>query len=188
VRAEGALVYSTCTFNREENEDRVAAFIDEYPEWTVEPIDRTPGVSPGLDGVGVRVWPHRAAGEGQFVARLRAPASWQPARRDAIRRDSAGSDVRAAWSEFARRSLARAAAGALVVRGESISLAPRDPEVHPTILARPGLPLGRARPGRFEPAHALATTLAPRDATHTVCWDGDDPALTTYLAGNVVES
>src|SRR5262249_8433405 len=111
VRAGGALVYSTCTFNREENEDRVAAFLNEYPEWTVEPIDPARGVAPGLDGVGVRVWPHRAAGEGQFVARLRAPASWQPARPQTVRGDGIRSDVRAAWSEFSRRSLARAPDG-----------------------------------------------------------------------------
>ncbi len=190
VRPGGALVYSTCTFNREENEDRVVAFLDERPEWTLEPIDRAPGVSPGADGLGVRVWPHRADGEGQYVARLRAPLGWQPARRysRATRAGAAGSPVRAAWSDFARTQLVRAPEGDLFVRGDTVYLTPPDTGVSPSIVARAGLPLGRARPGRFEPAHALATTLAPQDAVLHVWWDSDDPALTTYLSGNVVES
>src|SRR5262249_9385225 len=160
-----------------------AAFLNEYPEWTVEPIDPAPGVAPGLDGVGVRVWPHRAAGEGQFVARLRAPASWQPARPQTVRGDGIRSDVRAAWSEVSRRRLARAREGDLVGGGGSLSLAPPARGVLSSIPPRPGLPLGRARPGRFEPAHALATALAPRDAIQTVRWEGDDPALASYLSG-----
>jgi NOL1/NOP2/fmu family ribosome biogenesis protein len=51
------------------------------------------------------------------------------------------------------------------------------------VLARPGLPLGRARPGRFEPAQALATSLDPGTAAMAVHWDADDPALGAYLSG-----
>src|SRR5262249_57464296 len=79
VRPAGMLVYSTCTFNREENEDRVAAFLDDYPDWTIEGPPPVAGAVSGVDGLGVRLWPHRVEGEGQDVARRRAPGPWAPA-------------------------------------------------------------------------------------------------------------
>jgi 16S rRNA C967 or C1407 C5-methylase (RsmB/RsmF family)/NOL1/NOP2/fmu family ribosome biogenesis protein len=187
VRPGGVLVYSTCTFNREENEDRVAAFLHDHPEWTVEPIPAAAsfgGAVSGVDGLGVRLWPHRMAGEGQYVARLRAPGSWVPAapahRPAKAEKESAA--VRQAWRDFSRTALRRAPEGELIVRGDTVYLAPNDCGVDPGVLARPGLPLGRARPGRFEPAPALATSLAPHDAVLTAELD---PA---FLTGNVVDS
>lgn len=69
----GLLVYSTCTMNRQENEDIVAYLVDELE---AEPID--------LGEIGHGVWrstlsdypcyrmlPHRAKGEGLFMAILR---------------------------------------------------------------------------------------------------------------------
>ncbi len=196
VRPGGVLVYSTCTFNREENEDRAAAFLDDHPEWTVEPIPDTGGLTPGLDGLGVRVWPHRAAGEGQYVVRLVAPANWDPAprpalprRKDRPARSDEAAAVRLAWSDFARTQLTGSAPldGELVIRGDTAYLARPDLDADPDRLARPGLPLGRARPGRFEPAPALATALTAADTVHCVHWDTGDPALRAYLTGNVVD-
>jgi 16S rRNA C967 or C1407 C5-methylase (RsmB/RsmF family)/NOL1/NOP2/fmu family ribosome biogenesis protein len=185
----GVLVYSTCTFNREENEDRVVAFLDDHPEWTVEPLAVVGGAVPGLDGLGLRLWPHRVDGEGQYVARLSAPADWEPTRPRRPRETRPDPAVRAAWLDFARSQLADVEfEGDLVVRGDTVYCGPSAAGVDPAVLARPGLPLGRARPGRFEPAHALATTLRPEQAAQHLRWTDDDPALAAYLSGNVVDS
>ncbi len=192
LRPGGVLVYSTCTFNREENEDRVAAFLDDHPEWTLDPIEAD-ATSPGIGGVGRRIWPHRTVGEGQYVARLRAPEDWQPAPRSAPRPPGTASElgadapVRSAWADFQHRQLATELDGDLVVRGDTVYLAPPRTGVPGGIAARAGLPLGRARPGRFEPAPALATSLRAGEARQRVQWDDDDGPLWTYLTGNVVE-
>ena len=70
VRPGGRLVYATCTFNLQENEQQVQAVLD-TGDWKLLPVPM-PGVSPGLSGLAdcARVWPHRAAAEGQFVAVL----------------------------------------------------------------------------------------------------------------------
>ena len=47
-------------------------------------------------------------------------------------------------------------------------------------LSRPGLPLGRRRPGRFEPAHALATAIEPSQAAELSGWSPE------YLRGETV--
>jgi 16S rRNA C967 or C1407 C5-methylase (RsmB/RsmF family)/NOL1/NOP2/fmu family ribosome biogenesis protein len=186
----GVLVYSTCTFNREENEDRIAAFLDDHPEWAVEPLPPVGGAVPGVDGLGLRLWPHRVDGEGQFVARLRAPDDWEIGhRRRPSRAAAPDPTVRAAWHDFAARQLVDAEIhGDLIVRGDTVYCGPSGSGVDPTAPARPGVPLGRARPGRFEPAHALATTLRPEQARHRVHLSDDDPYLRMFLSGNVVDS
>ena len=68
VRPGGRLVYSTCTFNPAENEENIAWFLREYPEWRTEAFQL-----PGIDGeTGMfTCLPHRTKGEGQFAALLR---------------------------------------------------------------------------------------------------------------------
>ena len=68
VRPGGRLVYSTCTFNPAENEENIAWFIRENPEWHTEAF-HLPGIE-GTDGA-FTCWPHRTKGEGQFAALLR---------------------------------------------------------------------------------------------------------------------
>ncbi|MBD2872812.1 RsmB/NOP family class I SAM-dependent RNA methyltransferase [Paenibacillus arenilitoris] len=84
----GLLVYSTCTFSPEENEQQIADFLAEHPDFSVLPIPCRYGWAPGradlvdkpsnldeerlrgIEGT-VRLWPHRIEGEGHFAALLR---------------------------------------------------------------------------------------------------------------------
>jgi len=179
VRPGGVLVYSTCTFAPEENEQQVAAFLAEHQGWEVLEIPWREGFAPGRPdwcqdapaGIErtVRLWPHRLRGDGHFVARLGAGAGGcQPARGRAPRprgrgpaRGSGAGDTLAAWRAFAAE-MVREPLAAPMVAGERAYLVP-DEELAATGLRwfRPGLPLGRRRPGRFEPAHALALALGP---------------------------
>ncbi|MEZ4506897.1 MAG: RsmB/NOP family class I SAM-dependent RNA methyltransferase [Thermomicrobiales bacterium] len=78
VAVDGYLVYSTCTFAPEENEQVIAAFLDDHPAWTLERL-QLPGATPGrtdwadtthdLSGM-ARLWPHRIEGDGHTIARL----------------------------------------------------------------------------------------------------------------------
>ena len=84
LRPGGELVYSTCTFNTQENEEQIAAFLRRHPEFEVMPVrDRVPDSSqlyPGIPVSGLedeqagrmaRIWPWDGAGEGHFCALLR---------------------------------------------------------------------------------------------------------------------
>jgi len=66
---------------------------------------------------------------------------------------------------------------AIVAVGDRLYLAP-DRALGP--LSRPGLPLGRRRPGRFEPAHALATAVRPEHAAQRAEWSAE------YLRGEAI--
>jgi len=69
VKAGGRMVYVTCSLLTDENEDRVAGFLERHPEFTVKPI--------ALDGVThvtregyLRLTPYRAGTDGFFAAVL----------------------------------------------------------------------------------------------------------------------
>ena len=68
VRPGGKLVYSTCTFNRLENEGTVREFLRTHPDFEPDAFD-LPGVGASRDGC-LRLWPHRIEGEGHFLARF----------------------------------------------------------------------------------------------------------------------
>jgi len=170
------LVYSTCTFAPEENEQQVAGFLAAHPDWELLELPAHQGFTPGrpdwsADGLPelartVRLWPHHLRGEGHFIAKLARPGSGGrlptgplptgplPAGPGAGRQA-----VVDAWRGFAADALEEEPAGVTVV-GERAYLVP-DPEVAGAgvRLVRPGLLAGRVRPGRFEPAHALAMAV-----------------------------
>ncbi|MDO4467964.1 MAG: RsmB/NOP family class I SAM-dependent RNA methyltransferase [Bacillota bacterium] len=70
LRKDGILVYSTCTYAKEENEDVIRWFVENYPD--MEVID--PGVSFGREGLDLpfarRIFP-MDQGEGHFICKLR---------------------------------------------------------------------------------------------------------------------
>ena len=88
VRPGGRLVYSTCTFNLEENEACIAAFLARRSDFELLPAPAFPGSAAGggsvlLEQAGLgkgvrssleqalRLWPHLLPGDGHFVAVMR---------------------------------------------------------------------------------------------------------------------
>ncbi|ABO51720.1 Fmu (Sun) domain protein [Desulforamulus reducens MI-1] len=57
LRPGGEVVYSTCTFSPEENEQQMQSFVAKYPDFELVELRR--------------LWPHQVKGEGHFVAKLK---------------------------------------------------------------------------------------------------------------------
>ena len=180
VRPGGRLVYSTCTFAPEEDEEAVAAFLESHPEFTPEIIE-TPWFVPGENG-SHRMWPHKLLGEGHFAAVLR--------RRDGEEEDRsvcAGEKLPKEWAAFARDLDIRLPEGKAVTFGSTLFWAPEDlPDLRGLKVLRPGLELGTCLKGRFEPAHALALWL--KDCRCTQDIDAEGPEAAAYLHGDVIAS
>ena len=67
----GKLVYSTCTFDRDEDEGTIEYILEKYPQMAVVPQKPEYGFegSRGIEGC-LRLFPHRLEGEGHFLALL----------------------------------------------------------------------------------------------------------------------
>lgn len=205
VRPGGVLVYSTCTFNTEENEDRIAAFLSEHPDWSAEDARISPLFAGGrIDGT-ARLWPHRLTGEGHFVALLRLSPSAAPpsaafdptgnvhrkAPKSGDRRGRngrSGTDDASAWEEFRAQFAPGYANRDISMRGDYVSdffRTAKSPAAD--VFVRSGTPLGRIRPGRFEPSQALAGQLSAEDVTMAIDWPEDEPRWRVYLRGEEIE-
>lgn len=180
VRPGGRLVYSTCTFAPEEDEETVAAFLESHPEFAPEPVE-APWFVPG-ENASYRMWPHKLLGEGHFAAVLRktqGESGEVPA--------CPGEKCPKAWESFAKELDIALPEGKAVSFGQSLYWAPMElPELNRLKVLRPGLELGIERKGRFEPAHALALWL--KTCAVAESFPPESPEMKAYLHGDVVPS
>ena len=162
----GTLVYSTCTFAPEEDEETADWLARAFPELTCTEQKK--------------IYPHRERGEGHFAARFikedgeraafRAPKL--PADRAAV----------AAYRAFAGDFLRRPIEGAFASFGSSLCLLPG--EVFPLgglRVLRCGLQLGTMEGKRFVPAHALALGVPRQDIAALCNYPQED--IARYLHG-----
>ena len=178
LRPGGRLVYSTCTFAPEENEQAIAAFLETHPEFTPEKVD-APWFTSCENG-GFRLWPHKLRGEGHFAAVLRKAEG--DSEEITIPK---GEKLPKAWSEFAKSLDITLPEGKAVLFGSSLYWAPAEmPDISRMKVLRPGLELGEMKKDRFEPAHALALWL--KTAKQTVDFSWDSKAIKDYMHGLTV--
>lgn len=178
LKPGGRLVYSTCTFAPEENEQVVAAFLTNHPEFTALEIT-APWFAAGENGT-FRMWPHKLLGEGHFAAVLQktageegSPAMEQPQK------------LPRQWLDFAKTLQITLPAGKAVLFGTSLYWAPEDmPSLRGIKVMRPGLELGEVKKDRFEPAHALALWL--KTAANTVDFSAESNEMKAYMHGQTL--
>ena len=179
VRPGGLLVYSTCTFAPEENEETVAAFLREHPEFTPEPAD-APWFASG-ENASVRLWPHKLLGEGHFAAVLRKTGQPEEEAPERTKTEK----LPQLWEAFARELGITLPQGKPISFGQSLYWAPIQlPQLRGLRVLRPGLELGELKKDRFEPAHALALWL--RDAKNVQDYASDSPQMAAYLHGETL--
>ena len=178
VRPGGRLVYSTCTFAPEENEQAIAAFLQRHPDFYPEAV-----AAPWFTAVGngsFRLWPHKLLGEGHFAAVLRRQGDDEvPEAPDTAEK------LPKVWTEFARELGIVLPEGKAVLFGQSLYWAPMQmPNLNRLKVLRPGLELGTVKKDRFEPAHALALWLHDCQNTHDLQADGEE--IAKYMHGETI--
>lgn len=178
LRPGGRLVYSTCTFAPQEDEDAVAAFLEAHPDFVPEPAD-----APWFTQSGpamYRLWPHKLLGEGHFAAVLRKLGQEEEALLS-----PAGQKLPKQWEGFARELGIHLPPGRAEQFGDTLWWVPAGmPELDRLKVLRPGLELGQVKKDRFEPAHALALWLGK--CSREVSFPPDSDAIRDYLHGQVL--
>ncbi len=183
LRHGGVMVYSTCTFSPEENEQVIASFCADHPEFSLEEIKTEQfesGRAEWLKDVPLpqvewtkRLWPHRLKGEGHFVARLRKEEGLAAKRQGVVRRGKE-KKMLAEYTGFAKEHFVdermfEASGSALSFFGDTLYAVPQIlPKLDGLRVVRPGLELGKNKKNRFEPSHALGMALKREEVTHGV--------------------
>lgn len=192
LKPGGVIVYSTCTFSKEENEDVIEYFLERHPDFTLEEMER--------------FWPHKVDGEGHFVAKL-------------VRRGCVDTDLKAdrktkknknsknrknetkpaltkenmkLLSEFLDETISEDMAAwiknsRLVMFGERLYRLPdMEVDIKGLKVQRAGLHIGEFKKQRFEPSHSLALALKLSEAKNVVKLTWDDPQTTGFFNGQSV--
>lgn len=199
LKPGGMLLYSTCTFSVEENEKNIAWLLERRPELSLaEPewdAHFSPGAAEGFASC-IRLFPHRAKGEGHFAALLKknadAPQEMSGLCKknsgkvcSAKRQDRLCEDPRLA--EFLS-GIAVGLNGDLFAQNERMYLIPENTQVRPSLrYLRTGLYLGDLKKGRFEPSQALALCLRDRDYIQSVSFEAEDGRVRRYLKGETLD-
>lgn len=184
VAPGGFLVYSTCTFNRTENEGVLEAFLASNPSFSPVDLPLLPGLLAGDLPGSRRALPHLFPGEGQFACLLQrqeeeetsAPAPALPfepltRREEAALRAALGDWVDALPEGDFRR------------RGDCFFLTPLFPPV-PALTA--GVALAVAEKNRLEPHHHLTHVLPLSRWHRALSLPLGHPDLARYLAGEAL--
>jgi len=204
VRPGGSLVYATCTFAPVEDEGTLARFLKAHPDFELVAAPKFSGFdrgrpdwledadpSLGLERA-VRLWPHKAPGEGHFIAILRrsenAPKrSANPAALEPAPLSKAAADD---FTRFTAETLNwQPPQKQLALMGSYLYLLPDDlPDLKGLRVIHWGWWLGTSKKNRFEPSHALAMGLRAKDVRRTLPLSADEPDLMRYLRGEVLPS
>lgn len=210
LKPGGVIVYSTCTFSKEENEDVIEYFLERHTDFTLEEMER--------------FWPHKVDGEGHFVAKL--------VRRGSVNELGADYDVcedscnkvedtglkadrktkknknsknrknetkpaltkenMKILSEFLDETISEDVAAwiknsRLVMFGEQLYRLPdMEVDIKGLKVQRAGLHIGEFKKQRFEPSHSLALALKLNDAKNVVKLTCDNPQTIGFFNGQSV--
>jgi NOL1/NOP2/sun family putative RNA methylase len=196
LKPGGTLVYSTCTFSPDENEQAMdylleldsnlelvelpmyEGFDSGHPEWS-----RTgnPDVTKCR-----RIWPHRVHGEGHFVAMLRKKntgeihgVNWYHPARVKLPDEVQEFLGHIRWDfDISRMELQK----------DRLYYLPKQmPSVKGLRMLRNGLFLGEIKKNRFEPSQSLALALQAEEFDQSISLPVEDERVIRYLKGETIE-
>lgn len=210
LKPGGVIVYSTCTFSKEENEDVIEYFLERHPDFTLEEMER--------------FWPNKVDGEGHFVAKLvrrgsvnelgadydvcedscnkvedtglKADRKTKKNKNSKNRKNETKSALTKEnmklLTEFLDETISEDVAAwiknsRLVMFGEQLYRLPdMEVDIKGLKVQRAGLHIGEFKKQRFEPSHSLALALKLSEAKNVVKLTWDDPQTTGFFNGQSV--
>lgn len=193
LKKGGRIVYSTCTFSKEENEEVIDEFLTKYADFEVLPPEYAFSAGYPIEGsehnaqlaLTSRIFPHKHGGEGHFFAALQEKGQSERAYYPEYKA-KVDKKTLALYKAWERENL-NAQFDADALFGQNLYCVPKGaPDFDRIKVERAGLCLGEAKKDRLEPAHALAMALKPQEAKRVVRLTKEQAVK--YLAGEGFES
>ena len=200
VKAGGYLLYSTCTYSPNENEENVAAFLRENRDFRLVKvkdslIEKTsPAIALYADGIeniecARRFYPHVSDGEGQFLALMQRDEN-APIKQRILYKDESkplSKQESALVGAFFKEALTKAPSGRVVKVGDNIVLITHDCPIPRGSVFMSGVLIGEIKGSTFFPHHQFFSAYADlfkakEDLSKT------DPRVEKYLAGEEINA
>ncbi|MFT8465340.1 MAG: RsmF rRNA methyltransferase first C-terminal domain-containing protein [Liquorilactobacillus satsumensis] len=210
LKPGGQLIYSTCTFAPEEDEQIVAWLLTEYPELSCLPIKKWKGMDAGRPELAdgnrslentITLFPHHFQGEGHFIAKLKdqrpAPTIQKQSGKKNKKRRGKGkqpelfrhlnAEEQELWTTFAGQMFKEEVflIQGLRCLGNKLYWYPEEwPDISTLKFIRPGLQLGTFKKKRFEPAYSLVLYLPPSICLRKIAISVEE--WKKFVAGNTL--
>ena len=173
LKTGGKLVYSTCTFAPQEDEEQVSWLVENYPQMRLISQEK--------------LYPHKIKGEGHFVALFEKSGEETNARVKEMKPFISKESERA-FRAFEKERLQTLSFGNLHEAGGTLYALPDHAfDFKGLSVLRAGVRLGEVKNGRFEPSHSLALATKKEDWKTAVDLSSTDPRLEKFLRGETIE-
>ena len=189
LKPGGYLLYSTCTFSPEEDEQLIEYLLEQEPGLSLADLPDCEGFDrghaewtvSGLQDVKkcIRLWPHRIKGEGHFLALLKKDGSPASDRKESGTARAVISEEAEAFLSGCRMDLDRDRIKEH--KGRLIFMPKELPDLGRLRVLRHGLLLGEMKKKRFEPSQVLAMALSGSGYVRTLDLSLSDDRLMKYL-------
>ncbi|MCR5748130.1 MAG: RsmF rRNA methyltransferase first C-terminal domain-containing protein [Lachnospiraceae bacterium] len=197
LKPGGRLVYSTCTFAKEEDEGQIARILAKYPGLHIPFMSPFAGIKAGdIEGT-FRIWPQDGLGEGHFMAVVERDGASDIAGLGYVgpkQKSLSNKEKQQASSYFAfvdeliHNSMLKKeliSPERLFLFKNNICFLPENgiPDLEGLKVLRAGIELGEIRKDRFIPSHAFALVLGQDDVIRHYDMEIDGEETRNYLNG-----
>lgn len=183
LKSGGTIVYSTCTFSPEEDEECMKRFLSRHSDFMLTSQER--------------LWPHKVKGEGHFSALLQHTGSSDANedeecyvnKKKRQEKDPSETAMKL-FKEFADKTFDDKYIETILsdkkptLFGDQLYLLPKEaPSLKGIKIERPGLHLGTIKKNRFEPSHALALASKASQCKNSISFSKDSKEIRDYIWG-----
>lgn len=182
LKEGGVMVYSTCTFSQEENEDVITQFLSENPDFELEDA----GIDFGRKTLeyACRIFP-MDGGEGHFAARLRKKGEGYGSIIPYKNNQKIDDKV---WDFYDSLFVDRPFGENLALVGEKIIILPKNynRNIKNTGIIRAGIILGEIVKNRIEPHHSVFMAAQKNECRSAVDFDLTSDEIKKFLHGEEI--
>ena len=176
----GILLYSTCTFDKKEDEEIIEYAFSKYDNLKLLDIAMYDGFTKGNNNIGVKLFPHKVKGEGHFACLIKKGNKKE---KNENNKNKSGIDI-PFFKEYINKEYQN---GQVKIINDSIYYVPIFNTYNIHIL-RSGLLLGKYKNDNFMPSQALAMSLKKDEFKNILNLKLDDEDVFRYLKGETLKN